>query len=591
MIVDEAGMVGAASLRRLQEHLDKAGGKMLMLGDPQQLQPVEAGSPFRLIIQENGASELTEIRRQKGEVERQIATEFYSEKSGKAIIEDLVEKGMLQTTTTKDEAVKDLVEKYLANEASHSDKLILANTRADVTALTQTLREALKEKGELTRATTVTVAGKKFGETEEMEVCLGDRLSITKNSPQLGLANGDRGIVQHIEQDRFGTFITLRLESDVESKNNKIVRLNLNTFNRLDYAWASTNHAAQGQGKDHVFWLASAGPNMDRNMAMVAFTRLKKSFQSVCTEDHLERLKTQIEEWGEKKSAQELAEVKPAPEPLKPMGLVKDFLTMEIHFDNALTAFKKVLEEREQYAAIIKAEAQRMFKAVREKMFFQVGEENAADVRKWEDEQMRVVAEAVRLENTRDREFDTLRGQMRSAEQKVEKLQTQRAQIPDGMLHSMSRNRVEKEIEDTKTQRQAVYQRERELQAQWAGRAAEIRSLRSIEAECKTRLELLKDIRQLTVQIEMKSQLEVDRRMSEKDPDWERKQKPLAVVLKDAQDAAKRATKVGNDKTPDEPAKTDEEAQTLAEAKAKRQAKALGLERTQKLIPPWARGR
>jgi len=42
-----------------------AGAKIVLVGDPEQLQAIEAGAAFRSIAERHGAVEITEIRRQR----------------------------------------------------------------------------------------------------------------------------------------------------------------------------------------------------------------------------------------------------------------------------------------------------------------------------------------------------------------------------------------------------------------------------------------------------------------------------------------------------------------------------------------------
>lgn len=47
LVVDEAGMVGTLQMARLVEEAEKAGVKLALVGDEQQLQPIEHRAPFK----------------------------------------------------------------------------------------------------------------------------------------------------------------------------------------------------------------------------------------------------------------------------------------------------------------------------------------------------------------------------------------------------------------------------------------------------------------------------------------------------------------------------------------------------------------
>ncbi|HXW21923.1 MAG TPA: Ti-type conjugative transfer relaxase TraA, partial [Rhodomicrobium sp.] len=65
LVIDEAGMVGTRQLERVLSHAADAGAKVVLVGDPQQLQSIEAGAAFRSIFERHGGAEIGEVRRQR----------------------------------------------------------------------------------------------------------------------------------------------------------------------------------------------------------------------------------------------------------------------------------------------------------------------------------------------------------------------------------------------------------------------------------------------------------------------------------------------------------------------------------------------
>lgn len=70
LIIDEAGMVGTRQLERVLSHAAGAGAKVVLVGDPQQLQSIEAGAAFRSIHDRHGGVEIHEVRRQHEDWQR-----------------------------------------------------------------------------------------------------------------------------------------------------------------------------------------------------------------------------------------------------------------------------------------------------------------------------------------------------------------------------------------------------------------------------------------------------------------------------------------------------------------------------------------
>lgn len=51
-------------MARVADKMQEIGAKMVLVGDPDQLQPIEAGTPFRDFVARHGASQLHEVHRQ-----------------------------------------------------------------------------------------------------------------------------------------------------------------------------------------------------------------------------------------------------------------------------------------------------------------------------------------------------------------------------------------------------------------------------------------------------------------------------------------------------------------------------------------------
>jgi hypothetical protein len=71
LIVDEAGMVGTRDLAVLDVWAQHTNTKLLLVGDDKQLPEIEAGGAFRAIAEHDGAVELSQVRRQDREWDRQ----------------------------------------------------------------------------------------------------------------------------------------------------------------------------------------------------------------------------------------------------------------------------------------------------------------------------------------------------------------------------------------------------------------------------------------------------------------------------------------------------------------------------------------
>ena len=82
LVVDEAGMVGTRQLERVLSHAAEAGAKVVLVGDPQQLQAIEAGAAFRSIHERHGGAEIGEVRRQREDWQRDATRDLATGRTG-----------------------------------------------------------------------------------------------------------------------------------------------------------------------------------------------------------------------------------------------------------------------------------------------------------------------------------------------------------------------------------------------------------------------------------------------------------------------------------------------------------------------------
>src|SRR3546814_14184954 len=78
-------MVGTRQMDRALSHAADAGAKVVLVGDPQQLQAIEAGAAFRAIHERHGGAEITEVRRQHEGWQQDATRHLATGRTGEAI--------------------------------------------------------------------------------------------------------------------------------------------------------------------------------------------------------------------------------------------------------------------------------------------------------------------------------------------------------------------------------------------------------------------------------------------------------------------------------------------------------------------------
>ena len=111
LVIDEAGMIGTRQMERVISEAEKHGAKVVMVGDPQQLQAIEAGASFRAIAERHGAVDITEVRRQHEDWQRDATRQLATGRTGEAL--DAYEQaGHIHAAETREEAREELIERW-----------------------------------------------------------------------------------------------------------------------------------------------------------------------------------------------------------------------------------------------------------------------------------------------------------------------------------------------------------------------------------------------------------------------------------------------------------------------------------------------
>lgn len=267
-VIDEAGMVGSKQLSRFIQEADRAGAKIVLVGDPEQLQPIGPGAAFRAVAERVGFVELEEIRRQREGWQRDAAVDFGRHRTAEGLAA-YAERGAIRLEESAEHARDAIVRDVAADMEARPDgsRLVLAHRRVDVQDLNEAIRAARKERGELD--------GERVYRTTEGEraFALGDRLLFRENNRELGVKNGMLATVERVEDGRLG----VRLDSAQGPGQGRAVSVSMADYAAVDHGYATTIHKAQGATVDRAYVLASG--TMDRHLTYVAMTRHRDGAQ------------------------------------------------------------------------------------------------------------------------------------------------------------------------------------------------------------------------------------------------------------------------------------------------------------------------
>ncbi|WP_315729348.1 Ti-type conjugative transfer relaxase TraA [Bradyrhizobium sp. SZCCHNRI1005] len=260
LVIDEAGMVGTRQLERVMSRAAEAGAKVVLVGDPQQLQAIEAGAAFRSIHERHGGAEIGEIRRQREDWQRDATRNLATGKVGHAL-EAYRANGMVHEAMTREQARGDLIARWDRDRQVSPDRsrIILTHTNDEVRALNEAARGRMRAAGALGNEVGVTV------ERGARSFAGGDRIMFLRNERGLGVKNGTLGTIELVSAQSM----------TVQIDDGRSVRFDLKDYNRIDHGYAATIHKAQGMTVDRVHVLAT--PGMDAHSSYVALSRHRDS--------------------------------------------------------------------------------------------------------------------------------------------------------------------------------------------------------------------------------------------------------------------------------------------------------------------------
>jgi Ti-type conjugative transfer relaxase TraA len=262
LVIDEAGMLGTRQLERVLEVAQKAHAKVILVGDPEQLQAIEAGAPFRGVTQAHGVTTLTEVRRQKHAWQRAATAHLSEGKTADALLA-YEKQGDIVPVEKREEARSALLARWAKDGKLEpkGSQLILAYTRDEVNELNNQVRALRQQTKQLGKSETIST------ERGKREFAVNDRIRFGRNERDLGVKNGSLGTIERIERG------VLQIKLDGES--GARVAVDSKFYKHLDYGYATTVHKAQGTTVDRTYVLSSA--HFDRHTSYVALSRHREA--------------------------------------------------------------------------------------------------------------------------------------------------------------------------------------------------------------------------------------------------------------------------------------------------------------------------
>lgn len=287
VVLDEGNMVEGHHWQELLSRVQKAGAHLKVVQDNKQIKALFGADISRLVENSAGHFELTEVHRQKEPWMRAASAHLNSHD----VIEGLKpydEHGCLTFKESVELTRYALAEAYVNNLSLHLDEfhVALAFQNQDVEDLNGAIRHQLKQRGSLGASLTF----------KDKEFSVGDRIVFTENDhtgwfiktinspiqegssslPKKGVKNGTFGQIETLDEKE--SILDVRLLKD-----NRLVRVNLKTYDAVEYGYGMTVNKAEGQTFDWTYGLFDRF--MNANNTLIWMTRHRFGFQGFIAKD------------------------------------------------------------------------------------------------------------------------------------------------------------------------------------------------------------------------------------------------------------------------------------------------------------------
>ena len=255
LVIDEAGMVGTRVLARVLDHAERAGAKVVLVGDPRQLPEIDAGGLLAGLADRMPGVELTINRRQREPWEQDALRRLRDGDVDRALTA-YHGHNRITVAGSYDDALEIIVSRWIAARAEGEGTVMLASRNQDVANLNRSARSVIAASGRLT-GPELSVRGLNYQ--------CGDEVMTLRNNSRLGVRNGTRGVIDSVDIEhrtmtvRFTTGEQANLPPDYLDSG------------FLTHAYASTVHKAQGMTCDRAFLFAT--DDLYQELGYVALSR------------------------------------------------------------------------------------------------------------------------------------------------------------------------------------------------------------------------------------------------------------------------------------------------------------------------------
>ncbi|WP_175986199.1 MobF family relaxase [Microbacterium tenebrionis] len=344
VIMDEAGMLDQDTARALLTITAEAGATVALVGDRAQLPAVGRGGVLDMAAQIRGRTyDMSELHR-FADAEYASLTLAMRDRANPGAVFDRLAAMNLVILHTDDERARE----HITIHARDSESITVA-TNDETTGLNERIRAGRVERGEVDDTTTVTGS-------DGLAIGAGDLIQTRKNSSDLGAANRQQWIVQHVTDD--GTVYAREVGSSLKHRGTVMLPAEY-VSKHAHLSYAATAYGVQGATVDASHTLLSEATSAAG--VYVGMTRGRQINQLHIVAEDLTNARAQFVEAMERDSADRGLDHATAQAVEAVQGLVADgpvrLVTDELaRLDHEVERAERAAERWERIAARLDAQ-------------------------------------------------------------------------------------------------------------------------------------------------------------------------------------------------------------------------------------------
>lgn len=235
VIVDEAGMLDQDTAIALLTVTAEAGATIVLVGDRAQLAAVGRGGILDMAAQLRGRSfDMAEVHRFTDPAYAEVTVRMRDGQNPGEVFDQLTAQGLVRLHASSDDA-----REYIAQQR-HDGEAVTVTSNDEARTINACIRDERVARGEVDDQRTVSGS-------DGLSIGAGDLIQTRKNNTEIGVANRQQWIVQHVEQDG-----SLRVrETGDERKRQRTVRLPAEyVAEHAHLSYAATAYGVQGATVD-----------------------------------------------------------------------------------------------------------------------------------------------------------------------------------------------------------------------------------------------------------------------------------------------------------------------------------------------------